>query len=125
MLQTVLAQSRSLAVGAHTLQRELAVHQTTLPPEVSQAAESVQQEIVSALNVYAEGLAGDGCQSPAPVSLDALKQSFASASPRVPARLEADILDAMDTVVLQLTKLPSWGETTTAPVNMELSPSHV
>ena len=123
-LQTTLAQARSLAIAVGNLQRELVVHRDDLPAEVRESVESVQEQVMAALDAYAEGLRGDACQSPATTPLDALEQSFANAATAVPEIRKSAILSALENVVLQLTKLPSWSETAAEPTNMELSASH-
>ena len=123
-LQTTLAQSRSLAIAVGHLQRELLVQQDRLPAEVCEAVESVQEQVVAALDAYAEGLRGDGCRTPATIPLNALERSFAEASGSLPDELESTILDAVQKVVRQLTKLPDWAERSSRPTELELSASH-
>ncbi len=123
-LQTTLAQARSLAIAVGNLQRELVAHRDDLPAEVRESVESVQEQVMAALDAYAEGLRGDACQSPVTIPLDALEQSFANAATAVPEICKSAILSATENVVLQLTKLPSWSEMAAKPTNMELSASH-
>jgi len=124
-LQTILGQSRSLAVAANELQTRLNALRDELPTPVIEALASVQESIVAALDTYAEGLQSGACESPPPISSNPLEQSFSGASDAVPETIRSAILNATANVILQLTKLPAWGESTTEPTDLALSPDHV
>jgi multidrug resistance protein MdtO len=123
-LQTILAQARSLAVAANDLQRQIEVHQNDLPAEVREAVESVQEQIIAALDTYTEGLRGDGCRSPEPIPLDKLERSFPSSSGAASEKMKSAILDATENVVRQLSNLPGWSASLPSPTEVELIPSY-
>ena len=124
-LQTLLAQTRGVMKAANELQSVLTVNLRYMPGEVRDEIRQLREELAAALNGYANELRGDACQSPAPISLDSLRRSVEEAVTEVPAARTAAILNAMEAVVGQVTRLPSWQESENAPSSLELSPSHV
>lgn len=122
--QTVLAQARAIMLAANALQRELTTQLDELPVEVREAVFSIQEQAASALNRYANELAGDSCQSPTPISLTTLEQSFANFFTAMAAKRDFTVLNLVDGLVRQLSRLPSWGAPLPAPAALRESPSH-
>jgi multidrug resistance protein MdtO len=123
-LQTILAQARSLAVAANTLQLELEVHGGGLPVEIREAVEALQKQIIGALDAYADGLKSDACQSPAPIPLDTLKRSLAISSTAVSETCQSAILNAAENLVRQFAALPSWGVAESTSTDFDMVPNY-
>lgn len=121
VLQTILAQARSIMLAANALQSELAAHLEALPVEVREAIFSIQEQASSALDRYASELRGNACQPPTPIPLDTLEQSFANASIAIPAARQLAIQNSVENVVRQLSNLPNWGAPVPTPTDFDVS----
>jgi hypothetical protein len=85
----------------------------------------VQEQIIVALDAYAEGLKGNACQPPELISLTRLEQSFASSSTAVSETRKSAILNAAKNLVRQLSILPGWGVSEPLLTDLDMGHSYV
>ncbi len=116
--QTVLAQSRQIMLAGNRLQSQLLTQLNQLPLAVREATFALQEQAATALEHYADALAGAACVPPTAISTQLLRQRFAEMPEEAPARQvlpSHSVVELVDTMLRQLPTLPAWGISHTAP----------